>query len=182
MKEDIAEIIISEQELQRAVKKLAIQISNDYQGRQPLLIGVLKGSVVFLADLIRHIDLPLEIDFLGITSYGSSAKSSGVVKITKDCRIDLSGKDVILVEDIIDTGNSVEYILELLHQKGAKSLKLCVLLDKAEAHTKDIKVDYRGLMVPNEFLVGYGLDYNEKYRNLPYIGILKKEVYENKSR
>lgn len=178
MKADIEEIIVSEQELQRTVKKLAIQISNDYQGRQPILIGILKGSFVFLADLIRYIDLPLEIDFLGIASYGSSAKSSGVVQITKDCQTELEGKDVILVEDIIDTGNSVEYIFDLLYKKGARSLELCVLLDKLEAHKKNIKVDYRGLVVPNEFLVGYGLDYNEKYRNLPYVGILKKEVYQ----
>lgn len=178
MKEDIAEIIISEQELQKTVKKLAVQISNDYQGWKPLLIGILKGSVVFLADLIRHIDLPLEIDFLGVASYGSSAKSSGVVKITKDCSIDLAGRDIIVVEDIIDTGYSVECIVDLLRSRGVNSLKLCVLLDKADAHKKRIKIDYRGLIVPNEFLVGYGLDYNEKYRNLPYVGILKREVYQ----
>lgn len=181
MKNDIEKILISEQEIQKKVKELATQISRDYKGRVPILISILKGGVVFLSDLMRYIDITVEIEFLGIASYGSSSKSSGVVKITKDCNYDISGRNVIIVEDIVDSGLSLQYIVNLLKGKKPRSIKICVLLDKLGAHSQDIKMDYKGFTVPNVFIVGYGLDYNERYRNLPYIGVLKKEIYQSHS-
>jgi len=178
MKNDIEEVLISEDEIQQKIKELGAQISKDYKGRVPILISILKGGVIFLVDLMRHISIPIEIEFLGVASYGSSTESSGIIKLTKDCNYDISNRDIILVEDIIDTGLSIKYIINLLKNKNPKSIKICVLLDKPEAHKQDIKIDYKGFTVPNKFVVGYGLDYKEKYRNLPFIGILKKEIYQ----
>ena len=178
MKDDIERILISEDEIQKKVKELAAQIARDYSGKVPVLISILKGGVIFLSDLIRYIDIPVEIEFLGIASYGSLTKSSGVVKITKDCNYDISGRDIIIIEDIVDSGLSLQYIINLLKWKKPKSIKICVLLDKLGADLQNIKMDYKGFTVPNVFVVGYGLDYNEKYRNLPYIGILKEEIYK----
>ena len=177
IKNDIEKILISEKEIQGKIKELASQISQDYKGRTPLLISILKGGVVFLSDLMRHLDIPVEIDFLGIASYGSSTKSSGIVKITKDFNYDISGRDIIIVEDIVDTGLSLQYIINLIKGKNPKSIKICALLDKIEAHSSDIEIDYKGFTVPDIFIVGYGLDYNEKYRNLPFIGVLKEGIY-----
>ncbi|MCK4357715.1 MAG: hypoxanthine phosphoribosyltransferase [Candidatus Cloacimonetes bacterium] len=178
MRNDIEKILISKDTIQKKIKELGAQISRDYKGKVPILISILKGGVIFLVDLMHNINIPIEIEFLGVASYGSSTKSSGIIKLTKDCNYDISGRDIILVEDIIDTGLSLKYIMNLLKNKNPNSIKICVLLDKAEAHKQDIKIDYKGFTVPNEFIVGYGLDYKEKYRNLPFIGILKKEVYQ----
>ncbi len=177
MHNDIKEKLFSQAEIERKIKELGRQITHDYKEGSLVLISILKGGVVFLADLMREIDLPLEIEFLGVESYGDSTKSSGVVQITKDCKIDLSAKDVLIVEDIMDTGLSLQYIIEILEKKNPRSLAICVLLDKVEAHQKDLQVEYSCFEIPNKFVVGYGLDYAEKYRNLPYIGILREEKY-----
>ncbi|MBC8313330.1 MAG: hypoxanthine phosphoribosyltransferase [Candidatus Cloacimonetes bacterium] len=177
IKDDIEKILISEKEIQEKIKKVASQISKDYKDKTPLLISILKGGVVFLTDLMRYIEIPIEIDFLGIASYGSSTKSSGVVKITKDFNYDISGRHIIIVEDIVDTGLSLKYIINLIKWKNPESIKICALLDKESAHSSDIKIDYKCFIAPDEFVVGYGLDYSEKYRNLPFIGVLKKEIY-----
>ncbi len=178
MHKDIEEILYTEQDIKEKVKELGEQISSDYKDKNPILISILKGGVVFLADIIRALDIPIEIDFMGVASYGNSTKSSGVVQITKDCNIDISDRHVLIIEDIVDTGLSLNYILRYLQGKNPLSLRICVLMDKVDAHELDIEMSYRAFDVPNEFIVGYGLDYDEKYRNLPYIGILKKEIYQ----
>ncbi len=178
MHKDIKEILFSENEIQNKIKKLGRRISEDYKGKCPVLISILKGGTVFIADLMREIQITMEIDFLGVASYGSSTKTSGVVEITKDCKIDLNGRDVLIIEDIIDTGLSLQYIIDCLQRKNPRSLKICVLLDKVDARKQYIPVEYKGFTIPDEFVVGYGLDYAEKYRNLPFIGILKKEIYK----
>ncbi|HHE39970.1 MAG TPA: hypoxanthine phosphoribosyltransferase [Candidatus Cloacimonetes bacterium] len=178
MHKDIEKILFSEQDIKEKVEELGRQISGDYKNKNPILISILKGGVVFLADIIRALDIPIEIEFMGVASYGNSTKSSGVVQITKDCNIDISDRHVLIIEDIVDTGLSLNYITRYLQGKNPKSLKMCVLLDKVGAHEPDIGMAYKAFDVPNEFIVGYGLDYDEKYRNLPYIGILKKEIYQ----
>lgn len=178
MHSDIKEILFSKKDLENKISELGKKITSDYKDKSPVLISILKGGTVFVADLMRKIDLKLEIDFLGVASYGSSTKSSGVVEITKDCKVDLHGKDVLIIEDIIDTGLSLQYIIDTLKRKNPNSIKVCVLLDKIDAHKIDVPVKYAGFTIPDEFVVGYGLDYSEKYRNLPYIGILKKEIYQ----
>ncbi len=177
MKNDILRTLISEEELHAKVAELGRQISADYAGKNLLMVSVLKGSVVFMADLMREITIPCEIDFMCVSSYGSGTKTSGVVKITKDLDIDLKDRDLLIVEDILDSGMTLSYIKEMLKQRGTKSIKICTLLDKPERRQADIKPDYSCFTVPDEFVVGYGLDYDEKYRNLPYVGILKPEVY-----
>ncbi|OQY26290.1 MAG: hypoxanthine phosphoribosyltransferase [Candidatus Cloacimonetes bacterium 4572_55] len=165
------EISITEKEIQDCVRDLGARITKDYEGRDLVVIGILKGSVIFLSDLIRAINLPLKIDFMSISSYGSEMKSSGVVRLLYDLNAPIEGKDVLLVEDIIDTGLTLNYLVENLATRHPKSIKVCVLLDKKEARKPDnqIQVEYVGFEVPNKFLVGYGLDFNENYRNLPYI-------------
>lgn len=177
MKNDILKVLISEEELQNKVAELGKKISEDYQGKNLMMVSVLKGSVVFMADLMRAITVPCEIDFMSVSSYGSSVKTSGVVKIIKDLDQNLEGKDLLLVEDILDSGMTLSYITGLLKQRGPSSIRLCTLLDKPERRQADVAADYFGFVVPDEFVVGYGLDYAEKYRNLPYVGILKPEVY-----
>ena len=177
MKTDISEILISEEEIAGRIRALGAKISEDYKGVRPLLIGILKGSVIFLSDLIREIKIPVSIDFMAVSSY-RGASSSGVVRILKDLDYDISGRHVILVEDILDSGLTLGYLKNVLGARNLASLKLCCLLDKPARHKVDHNVDYLGFTVPNEFVVGYGLDYEEMYRNLPYIGILKSEVYE----
>jgi hypoxanthine phosphoribosyltransferase len=177
MRQDIQEILYDEPTIAARVAELGRQITTDYAGESPVIICILRGASVFMADLIRAIDLPLQIDFMSVSSYGDSTVSSGVVKIRKDVDIDIAGRHVIVVEDILDTGRSLRYILDYLNRHQPASLKTCILLDKPEAHLADIPVDYLGFAIPNAFVVGYGLDYAEVYRNLPYIGILKKEVY-----
>ncbi len=178
MKQDILKTLVSEEELREKVAELGRQISHDYEGKSLLLVSVLKGSVVFMADLMRAITIPARIDFMSVSSYGSGTKSRGVVKIVKDLDIPLEGYDLLIVEDILDSGNTLSYLKEILSSRGPKSIRICTLLDKPERRTADIAADYVGFAVPDEFVVGYGLDYDEKYRNLPFIGVLKPEVYE----
>ena len=163
--------------MEQIVKRLGEKISRDYQGKNLLLVSVLKGSVVFMADLMRAISVPCRIDFMAVSSYGSGVKTSGVVKIAKDLDIPLAGYDVLVVEDILDSGMTLSYILELLQSRGPKSIRLCTLFDKPDRRTANVKADYVGAVVPDEFIVGYGLDYDEKYRNLPFVGVLKPQVY-----
>jgi len=174
---DISAVLFDEYKIQTRIHELGLEISNSYRGSIPVLIGILKGGFIFLADLARSITIPIEVDFLAISSYGSNTSSSGVVKIRKDIDIDISSRDVIVIEDIVDTGLSLAYIKDYLWQHKPASLKTCVLLDKPDAHKTDVTFDYIGFSIKNEFVVGYGLDYAEKYRNLPFIGILKEELY-----
>ena len=153
------------------------RISRDYEGKNLLLVSVLKGSVLFMADLMRAISIPASVEFMSVSSYGSGTKTSGVVKIIKDLDIPLEGYDLLIVEDILDSGKTLEYIIEMLEARNPRSIKICTLLDKPDRRQVDISPDYSGFVIPDEFVVGYGLDYAEKYRNLPYIGVLKPEVY-----
>lgn len=177
MKDDVLKTLIGEEELKERVRELGEQITRDYQGKNLLLVSVLKGSIAFMADLMRAIDLPLSIDFMAVSSYGAGVKTSGVVKIIKDLDIDLKGYDLLIVEDILDSGVTLHYLMQILAARGANSIRLCTLLSKPERRKIDVNVDYLGFEIPDEFVVGYGLDYAEKYRNLPYIGILKPHVY-----
>lgn len=174
---DIERVLISEEELADIVKKIGQQITEDYRGKDLLLISVLKGSVIFMADLMREIKIPCNIDFMSVSSYGAGTRSSGVVKIIKDLDQSIEGKDLLIVEDILDSGRTLKYIREILFARKPKSIKICTLFDKVERREVDLFADYIGAPVPNEFIVGYGLDYNEYYRNLPYIGVLKRSVY-----
>ncbi|MBP0981898.1 MAG: hypoxanthine phosphoribosyltransferase [Oscillospiraceae bacterium] len=178
MKNDIAKILISEQELADKVNELGAQISKDYEGKNLMMVSVLKGSVVFMADLMRAITINASIDFMSVSSYGSGTKTSGVVRIIKDLDDDLAGRDILIVEDILDSGMTLSYLSKHIMAKGANSIKIATLLDKPERRKVDVYPDYKGFVVPDEFVVGYGLDYDEKYRNLPYVGVLKPEIYE----
>lgn len=177
MEQDIQEILYSQEYLSEIVREMGRKISEDYKGKNLLMVSVLKGSVVFMADLMRAVTIPCEIDFMSVSSYGSGTKTSGVVRILKDLDRELAGKDLLLVEDILDSGMTLSYIREMLQQRNPSSIRLCTLFDKPERRTVDLQADYSGLRVPDAFIVGYGLDYDEKYRNLPYVGILKPEVY-----
>ena len=174
---DFMDVLIPHAQIQARVAELGAQISADYSGKDLTVIGILKGSVLFMADLIRAISMPLAIDFMAVTSYGASTTSSGNVRILKDLDSSITGRHLLIVEDIIDSGLTMQYLLNNLASRGAASLWVCTLLDKPERRLTDVRADYTGFAVPNEFVVGYGLDYDEKYRNLPYIGILKPEVY-----
>ena len=178
MQDDIQSVLISEQQLADAVKKLGEQISRDYADRNLMMVSVLKGSVVFMADLMRAISVPASIDFMSVTSYGKGVKTSGVVRIIKDLDEELDGRDILIVEDILDSGMTLSYLKEHIMAKGARSIRIATLLDKPERRRVDIHPDYSCFSVPDEFVVGYGLDYAEKNRNLPYVGILKPCVYE----
>ena len=177
MKEDVLRVLLSEDEIREKVRELGGKITADYKNSNLMLVTVLKGAVVFLADLMRQIDVPAEIDFMVVSSYGSGVKSSGVVKIVKDLDVPLAGKDILIVEDILDSGLTLSYIKELLESRGPRSIRIATLLDKPSRRKVDLQADYIGFSVPDEFVIGYGLDYDEKYRNLPYIGILKPKVY-----
>ncbi|XOQ47216.1 MAG: Hypoxanthine phosphoribosyltransferase [Thermocaproicibacter melissae] len=177
MQDDIKEVLFSQEKLAEIVKNMGKHISEDYKDKNLLMVSILKGSVVFMTDLMRAITIPCSIDFMAVSSYGSGVKTSGVVKIIKDLDIDLKGWDVLVVEDILDSGLTLSYILEILQAREPKSIRLCTLFDKPDRRTANVKADYVGAIVPDEFIVGYGLDYAEKYRNLPYVGILKPEVY-----
>lgn len=174
---DIERVLFSEEELKQRVRELGAQITADYAGKEPLLVSVLRGSYIFMADLTRSIDLPCTVDFMSVSSYGSGTKSSGQVQITKDLSDDIEGRDIIVVEDILDSGNTLYYLLQILQARKPASVRLCTLLDKPDRRVKEVAVSYSGFTIPDAFVVGYGLDYAEKYRNLPYIGILKPEVY-----
>lgn len=180
MKDDIERVLISEEELHEIVAKLGKQISEDYKDKNLLMVSVLKGSVIFMADLMRSISIPCNIDFMSVSSYGNGTKSSGVVKIIKDLDVSIEGKDLLIVEDILDSGKTLNYIQEILLARNPSSIRICTLFDKPERREVDLYAEYVGCKVPNEFIVGYGLDYNEYYRNLPYIGVLKEGVYNNK--
>lgn len=180
MKNDIAYVLYSEEQLKDCCKRLARQIEADYAGKDLVCVCILKGGVLFMTDLIREINLPLSMEFMAASSYGSGTTSSGAVRILKDLDKDISGKHVLIVEDIVDTGNTLSYLSQYLRaSRGAADIAICTLLNKPERRVaKDLEVKYIGFEVPNEFVVGYGLDYDEKYRNLPYIGVLKPEVYQ----
>ena len=178
MHEDITEILITEQEISAKVAALGEQITRDYQGKYLLLLGTLKGAVPFIADLSRAIKLPLEIDYMAISSYGNSSQSSGVVRILKDLEGPIDQKHVLIVEDIVDSGLTLHYQMEVQRQRRPLSLRVCSLLDKGRERIKVVKMDYTGFQIANRFVVGYGLDYAQRYRNLPYIGILKPSVYQ----
>ncbi|MBE6183235.1 hypoxanthine phosphoribosyltransferase [Heyndrickxia ginsengihumi] len=177
MNQDIERVLITEEELQEKIKNLGVQLTKEYDGRFPLAIGVLKGAMLFMADLVKHIDTYLEMDFMDVSSYGNSTVSSGEVKILKDLDTSVEGRDILIIEDIIDSGKTLSYLVELFRYRKAKSIKIVTLLDKPTGRKADIEADYVGFIVPDAFVVGYGLDYAEKYRNLPYIGVLKPAVY-----
>ena len=178
MRDDIKEVYFTEEQLRDKVRELGARITEDYRGKNPLIVSVLKGSVVFMADLMRAISVPASIDFMSVTSYGKGVKTSGVVRIIKDLDEELDGRDILIVEDILDSGMTLSYLKEHIMAKGARSIRIATLLDKPERRRVDIHPDYSCFSVPDEFVVGYGLDYAEKYRNLPYVGILKPCVYE----
>ncbi len=177
MQDDVKKVLLSEEELHAKVAEMGAQVTQDYEGKNLLLVTVLKGAVIFLADLMREIKQPAEIDFMVVSSYGSGVKSSGVVKIVKDLDINLEGKDILIVEDILDSGMTLDYIKNILQDRNPASIRICTLLDKPARRKVDLQADYVGFTIPDEFVIGYGLDYDEKYRNLPYIGVLKPEVY-----
>lgn len=178
MLQDIKEILFSEEVINAKIKELAGRISDDYKGKDLLVVGVLKGSVIFAAELIKNITIPCEIDFMAVSSYGTSSETTGIVRILKDLDHEVSGKDIIIVEDIVDSGVTLSYLTKYLKARKANSIEIVTLLNKPARRKKDIYVKYIGYDVPDEFIVGYGIDYAEKYRNLPFIGILKREVYE----
>ena len=179
MQNDIQEVLISEEEIQAKIKELGGKLSAEYEGRDPLVICVLKGAFIFMADLVKNITVPMELDFMAVSSYGASTKSSGVVKIIKDLDESVEGRDVLIVEDIIDSGLTLSYLIDLLENRKAKSIAVVTLFDKPARRTVDLQANYTGFVLPDAFVVGYGLDYAEHYRNLPYIGILKPEIYSN---
>lgn len=178
LNKDIKEILVSREELDEINRRLGAQITKDFEGKNLLVVGILKGSLYFMADLTRYIDLPLKLDFLAVSSYGGSTTSSGAVKIVKDIDIDLEGYDILLVEDILDSGRTLNYVKKMLEARNPASISIATLLDKPERRVVNLTPDYVGCDVPDEFVVGYGLDYDQKYRNIPYIGSLKREIYE----
>ena len=178
MMEDIQEVLFTERQIAVMVERVGKEISRDYKDKNLLLVSVLKGSVVFMADLMRSINIPAKIDFMATSSYGSGTKTSGVVKIIKDLDIPLSGYDIVLVEDILDSGKTLSYLIELLRDRNPKSIQIWTLFYKPERREVEIKAAYVGSVIPDAFIVGYGLDYAEKYRNLPFVGILEPSVYE----
>lgn len=175
--QDLTKVLVTRDEIAKAVKELGARITKDYAGKAPVLIGILKGAVVFYSDLIREIDLPLTTEFMAISSYGSATKSSGVVQVLKDLNRDITGKDVMIVEDIVDSGMTLSYLKKYLADRGASSIKIVTLLDKPARRRVELTADYFCFTIPDEFVVGYGLDYDEKYRNLPDIGVLHPRIY-----
>ena len=179
MHDDIQTVLVTEEQLQAKVAQLGARISQDYAGKDLLLVSILKGAVVFMADLMRAVTIPCSIDFMVVSSYGgTNTETTGLVKIVKDLDADLTGKDVLIVEDVLDTGVTLSNLVPMLKMRNPSSVKICAILDKPARRKTDIAADYRGFEVPDAFVVGYGLDYNEKYRNLPYVGVLKPEIYQ----
>jgi len=174
---DVEEILLNADEIGARVAELGAQLAADYAGRTPVLISVLKGSIVFLADLIRAMDVALNVDLMEVSSYGSATESSGQVRILKDLSSSIEGRDVVVVEDIIDTGLTLNYLLRYLGERNPASVRVCCLLDKPARRLAEIEIDYRGFSIPDRFVIGYGLDYDERYRNLPYIGVLRASIY-----
>lgn len=177
MHKDIEKILYSEKDIENIVNTIAKQIEKDYNDKDFIMVGLLKGSVAFMVDLMRKVNLDFSIDFIVASSYGSGTVSSGRVNIQKDISQSVEGKDILIVEDIIDSGNTLDFITKYLKAKKAKSVKFCTLFNKPDRRVADIHIDYAGAVIPDEFIVGYGLDYDEKYRNLPYVGVLKPSVY-----
>lgn len=177
MHQDVEKILYTEEALKRRVAELGAQITRDYRGKNLVVASVLRGSYIFMADLTRAIELPISVDFMAVSSYGAGTTSSGQVEIKKDLSDPIEGKDLLIVEDILDSGNTLYYLLDMLKARKAASIRICTLLDKPERRVKPITADYAGFVVPDAFVVGYGLDYDQQYRNLPYIGVLKEEVY-----
>lgn len=178
IKDDVKKVLYSEEQLAKRVKEMAEEISKDYAGKDLLVVGILKGSVLFTSDLIKNISIPCEIDFMAVSSYGKASESSGIVRILKDLDNDIEGKHILIVEDIVDTGTTLSYLLEYLKARKAASIEIIALLNKEARRKSNVTVKYSGFDVPDEFIVGYGIDYAEKYRNLPFIGSLKREIYE----
>ena len=179
--DDIAEILIDEAAIAAKVRELGARITEDYRGKDLVLVSILKGALPFLADLMRQVQMPLALDFLEVSSYGNATETSGVVRILKDLAKPIEARDVLVVEDILDTGHTLKFVLEHLRSQRPLSVRLCTLLDKPARRQVEISVDYRGFEIPDKFVVGYGLDFAEKYRNLPFIGVLKPEVYRSAS-
>lgn len=177
MRNDIKEVLFTERQLADKVAELGARITKDYEGKNPLIVSVLKGSYVFMADLTRKIDTACNVDFMVVSSYGKGTKTSGEVQIIKDIEQQIDGRDLLIIEDILDSGVTLSYLMKVLQARGARSIRLCTLLSKPSRRKVDVQVDYLGFEIPDEFVVGYGLDFAEKYRNLPYIGILKPAVY-----
>ncbi|MGL4762779.1 MAG: hypoxanthine phosphoribosyltransferase [Sarcina sp.] len=178
IKNDIQEVLYSEETLSLKIKEMGAKISSDYQGKELLIVGILKGSVVFASDLLRAVTIPCALDFMSVSSYGNSSTSSGIVRILKDLDSNIEGKHILIVEDIVDTGNTLSYLLEYLKARKAASIEIVALLNKETGRKVQVNVKYSGFEVPDEFIVGYGIDYAENYRNLPFIGILKREIYQ----
>jgi len=178
MKRDIEKVLFSETQLEKRITELGEQIAKDYEGKELIVVGILKGSNIFTSDLVRKINLPLKIDFMVVSSYGNATESTGVVRILKDLEHSVEEKHLLIVEDIVDSGLTLKYLKEMLLTRNPASVKICTLLDKPAGRKEQIAIDYLGFEVPDEFIVGYGIDYAERYRNLPFVGILKREVYE----
>lgn len=179
LENDIKKILVSHDEITEAAKKLGAQLTKDYAGKNLILVGILKGSIPFMAELIKHIDTHIEMDFMMVSSYHGGTASSGVINIKQDVTQDIKGRHVLFVEDIIDTGQTLKNLRDMFIEREASSVKIATLLDKPEGRVVEIEADYTCFTIPNEFVVGYGLDYKENYRNLPYVGVLKEEVYSN---
>lgn len=180
LEKDILKVLVTQEEIAEVVARLGKTLTEDYKDKEVVVVGILRGAAIFMADIIRAMDCYLTIDFMDVSSYGEALQSSGEVKIVKDLDTRVEGKDILIVEDIIDTGQTLKYIVDLLHYRKANSVKVCTLLDKKERRVNNMEADYVGLDIPNEFVVGYGLDYKQEYRNLPYIGVLSPAVYESK--
>ncbi len=178
LEKNIEKVLLTKEQLEQRIKELGAEITRDYQGKELVLAAVLRGSYVFMADLTRAIDLPLTVDFMAVSSYGAGTVSSGQVEIKKDLSDPIEGKNLLIIEDILDSGNTLYYLMDVLSARHPASIRICTLLDKPERRVKPIKADYSGFVIPDAFVVGYGLDYAEKYRNLPYVGVLKPEVYQ----
>ena len=179
LEHDIEKILVSHDEITEAAKKLGAQLTKDYAEKNPILVGILKGSIPFMAELVKHIDTHIEMDFMMVSSYHGGTASSGVINIKQDVTQDIKGRHVLFIEDIIDTGQTLKSLRDMFKEREAASVKIATLLDKPEGRVVEIEADYTCFTIPNEFVVGYGLDYKENYRNLPYVGVLKEEVYSN---
>lgn len=179
MEDFIKEVLVSEEEINKRIKELGSKITKDYMNKDLVVIGILKGAVIFMSELCKNIKFPITMDFMAVSSYGKSSISTGEVRIIKDLDFSVEGKDLLIVEDIIDTGLTLNYLTEILKKRGANSVKICTLLDKPDRRSVEVNIDYLGFEIPDEFVVGYGLDFAEQYRNLPYVGSLKEEVYRS---
>lgn len=179
MYDDISKVLVSEEELKAKTKELADMVSKDYKGRELLVVSILKGGFIFAADFVRALSIDARVDFMSVSSYGASTRTSGVVQIRKDLDRDIKGLDVLICEDILDTGLTLAYLKKMLITRGAKSVRICTILNKPDRRVANIEPDYVGFDIPDEFVVGYGLDFAEKYRNLPFVGVLKPEIYAN---